>query len=69
MEYSDFENFETLKCFICGWDLMDCGMGWMDRVSILCGYIDPVYIYLYTCLKIVAKIFMGFKISFSTPNT
>ena len=29
MEYADFENFETLKCFIYGWmDGMD-GMGWM----------------------------------------
>ena len=38
MEYADFENFETLKCFIygwmdgMGWDGMD-GMGWDGRLS------------------------------------
>ena len=52
MEYADFENFETLKCFIYGW------MGWMDGMGyqkcpstffILWVYIDHIYITSYIC--------------------
>ena len=54
MEYSDFENFETLKCFIygwMGWDGMDCWDGMEYKkcpsyIFIPCEYIENVYTYL-----------------------